>query len=167
MSAQITEKDAVLLGVSFGGMMGIEIARQIALKKLIIVSSIKSMDEMPRWMRAAGKLKLNKIIPVRSFKITERLDNNRLGATNEEEREMARAYRRSADSVYMEWAIDQILNWKNKWIPGNIVHIHGDSDRIFPIKQIKADYVLEGATHFMVYNRGKEVGEFILKEMQK
>jgi pimeloyl-ACP methyl ester carboxylesterase len=167
MAAPIKEKNAVVIGVSFGGMMAIEIARQIPLHKLILVSSIKSAEELPRWMKVAGKLKLNKVLPVRSFKITERLDNNRLGVTNEEERKMVMAYRRSADLVYLEWAVNQILNWKNDWIPENIAHIHGDKDKIFPIKKVKASYIIKNATHLMVYNRAKEVSEYILKELEK
>ena len=167
MAAHIREEDAVLLGVSFGGMMGIEIARQRPLKKLILVSSIKSVQELPRWMQLAGKLKLNKVLPVRSSSFTEKIDNRRLGVSNEEEKEMVKAYRRSADRVYLEWAVEQILNWKNSWWPANIVHIHGDKDRIFPVKKIKADYVINDATHMMIYNRAAEVGGCISKELEK
>lgn len=166
MAAQIEEDNAILLGVSFGGMMGIEIARQKPLKKLILVSSIKSIAEQPRWMKVAGKLKLNRVLPVRSFKFTEKFDNARLGVSNEEEAKMARHYRESADLVYVEWAVNQILNWKNKWVPENVIHIHGDSDKIFPPKKIKADYLLEGATHFMIYNRAQEISECIRKELE-
>jgi pimeloyl-ACP methyl ester carboxylesterase len=167
MAGQITEKSAVLLGVSFGGMMGIEIARQRPLQKLIIVSSIKSTEELPRWMRVAGKLKLDKLLPMRSFNFTEKIDNKRLGVSTKEERDMVNAYRKSADFVYLKWAVNQILNWKCDALPVEIAHIHGDSDKIFPIKKIKADYVLKGATHLMIYNRAKEVSECIIKEMGK
>src|SRR5258706_15718778 len=61
MMEYIKEDSAVLLGVSFGGMIGIEIAKQTKLHKLIIVSSIKSSSELPRWMKAAGTLKLDKL----------------------------------------------------------------------------------------------------------
>src|SRR5882757_2512216 len=88
MGEYIKEKSAVLLGVSFGGMMGIEIAKQIPLKQLIIVSSIKSVSELPRWMKTAGTLKLDKIVPVSLHKYTERIGNARLGVSNNAEKEM-------------------------------------------------------------------------------
>jgi pimeloyl-ACP methyl ester carboxylesterase len=165
MAARIEEDDAILLGVSFGGMIGIEIARQRSLKKLILVSSIKSVEEQPRWMKVAGKLKLNKVLPTKSLKLTERIDNRRLGVSNDEELQMARYYRKNADTVYVEWAVNEILNWKNDWVPANIVHIHGDSDKIFPAKKIKAHYMLKGATHFMIYNRAKEISDCIKGEL--
>jgi pimeloyl-ACP methyl ester carboxylesterase len=167
MAAPIKEKNPVLLGVSFGGMIGIEIARRINLQKLILVSSIKSTAELPRWMKVAGKLKINKMLPSRPFNFTEKIDNKRLGVSNDEEMQMVRNYRKSVDSVYVEWAINQILNWKNEWVPGNIVHIHGDSDKIFPVRKINSAHIIKGATHFMIYNRADEVSEFIRRELEK
>ena len=166
MAKAIKHDNAVVIGVSFGGMIGIEIAKQQPLRKLILVSSIKSTLELPRWMKVAGKLKLNKIVPLRSYTFTERIDNNRLGVSNEEEKRMARAYRKSADSEYVEWAIHQILNWRNDWQPGNLVHVHGDKDRIFPLKKISTARIVKDGTHFMIYNRAEEISKIIMKELQ-
>jgi len=155
----------ILLGVSFGGMIGIEIAKQIQLEKLIIVSSIKNVKELPAWMRYVGQFQLNKFLPTRSYKFTEKIDNDRIGVSNEEELKMVQAYRRSADPFYLEWAINEVLNWKNEWLPENLIHIHGERDKIFPIKKLKADYVIKDGTHLMIYNRGKEISELIRKEL--
>ena len=161
MREQIRESPAVLLGVSFGGMIGIEIAKQIQLEKLIIVSSIKNAKELPAWMRYVGQLQLNKFLPIRSYKFIEKIDNDRLGVSNEEEREMVQEYRKAADRIYMNWAVNEVLNWKNDWLPENIVHIHGDKDKIFPIKKISASHVIKDGTHLMVYNRAKEISRIL------
>ena len=55
MASQISEPEPIIIGLSFGGMIGIEIARQQAVKKLIIISGVKTSRELPRWMRVAGK----------------------------------------------------------------------------------------------------------------
>jgi pimeloyl-ACP methyl ester carboxylesterase len=166
MSEYIKEDSAVLLGVSFGGMMGIEIAKQMSLHKLIIVSSVKSASEMPRWMKTAGKLKLDKILPTRLHRYTEKIDNARLGVSTKEEKEMVRAYRKSADLVFVDWAITQILNWKNEWQPHNIIHIHGDRDKIFPVRKINPTCIIKDGTHMMIYNRAGDVGNVIEKELK-
>ncbi|MGE8429356.1 MAG: alpha/beta fold hydrolase [Sphingobacterium sp.] len=57
----------------------------------------------------------------------------------------------------MNWAIHQILQWKNKFVPDNLIHIHGDRDRIIPIKSIKPSFVIEGAGHFMTVTHAQEV----------
>lgn len=167
MAAQIKEPSPIILGVSFGGMMGIEIAKLMEVKRLIIISSIKSVNELPSWMRIVGKMNLNKLLPTRSFKYTEKVDNNRLGVTTIEEREMVRAYRRSADPVYLEWAINEVVNWKNNWQPENIVHIHGDMDKIFPVKKVSAHHIVKEGTHMMIYNRAAEIGDYIAGKIKE
>lgn len=165
MASFITEESPVLLGVSFGGMMGIEIAKQLPMKKLFIISSIKNSVELPGWMKMVGKMQLNKFLPTKSYKFTEKLDNDRLGVSNEEEKRMVRDYRRNADPIYVNWAINQVLNWKNGWHPDYLVHIHGDKDKMFPIKKINATHVISGGTHMMIYNRAAEIGSYIEKEL--
>jgi len=157
MREAINSPDPVLLGVSFGGMVGIEIAKQIQLEKLILVSSIKNLRELPSWMRLAGQMQLNRLLPIRSYKITRKIDNHRLGVSNKEEEMMVQAYRNAADPVYLTWAVNEVLNWKNDWQPQNIIHIHGDKDKIFPIKKVFADHVIKDGTHLMIYNRAIEI----------
>jgi pimeloyl-ACP methyl ester carboxylesterase len=165
MAELIKEDSPILLGVSFGGMIGIEIAKKMPLQKLILVSSVKTVIELPRWMKLAGNLQLNKLLPIRSNKLTEKIDNSRLGVSNEEEREMVKAYRKNANKVYLTWAVHQVINWKNDWQPDNIIHIHGDKDRIFPIKKIQPTHIIKEGTHMIIYNRAREVGACIEKEL--
>lgn len=167
MAASIKGEHPILLGVSFGGMMGIEIAKQIQLQKLIIISSIKSTGELPRWMKVAGKIGLNKVLPTKPSRFTEKINNARLGVSTEEEKIIVRAYRKKADPVYLEWAIHQVLNWKNEWQPDNIFHIHGDKDKIFPVKKLAPTHIIKDGTHMMVYNRAKEVGDCIEQVLRK
>jgi pimeloyl-ACP methyl ester carboxylesterase len=134
MGEKIQHPSPVLLGVSFGGMIGIEIAKQIPLAKLIIVSSIKTANELPGWMKLTGKFQLHKILPTRSYKITERYDNRRLGISNEEERKLVNAYREKMDPVYYNWAVHQVLNWKNNWYPADIYIYMGIMTKYFPLK---------------------------------
>jgi len=165
MAASITDEAPVLIGVSFGGMVGIEIAKQRALRRLIIISSIKSTAELPGWMKLVGKMQLNKLLPTKSMKITEKLDNDRLGVSTEEEKRLVRNYRKNANPAYVNWAINQVLNWKNEWQPDNLIHIHGDKDKMFPVKKINATHVIAGGTHLMVYNRAAEISGCIEKEL--
>ncbi|CAN5224116.1 hypothetical protein BH09BAC2_BH09BAC2_10620 [soil metagenome] len=159
LSGGITHKDPVLVGLSFGGMMCIEIAKQITTSGVIIISSIKTYKEMPRWMRLAGAFRLNRIFPMKPFKFLEPFGNYNLGVKNKEEKLMVNAYRRNVDRRYLEWAIDVILNWKNTRLPPKIFHIHGSSDRIFNMKKIKCDYRVENAGHMMVFDRSEDVNK--------
>jgi pimeloyl-ACP methyl ester carboxylesterase len=161
MCAAILEENPVLMGLSFGGMLCTEIAKLIPVSKIIIISSIKSSKELPFWMKAAATLKLNKIVPLKSTRLTQPIQNKMLGVQTDEEKTLVASLRREADLPYTNWAVNQALNWKNDWHHPKIYHIHGDKDNMFPIKNIKADYTIKNAGHFMIMNRAAEVSACI------
>ena len=164
MAGGIHDENAVLAGISFGGMVALEIAGFRNIKQVILISSIKRRSEMPLNMRLAGALRLNRIFPVKRIQQSDlayKIANRRLGAYTADEQEFANAYRKTAKLSYVNWSFDKILNWKPANDFSNIVHIHGDQDRIFPIKNIKPDYVIKGGTHMMVWNRADEISAII------
>jgi esterase/lipase len=158
MAEQISEERPIVLGLSFGGMLAIEMARAINLEKIIIISAPKTRNEIPAWMRWAGWLKMNKWLPVQSNRYTERADDRRMGIETKEEKAMVDAYRKTADLQHVNWGIDQILNWKNKWIPPQLYQIHGEKDEMFPLKNIQTPYVIPDGSHIMILNRPGEIG---------
>ena len=161
MRAEIDTENPILMGLSFGGMMCIEIAKQIPVKKIIIISSIKSSLELPTWMKTVAWLKLNKILPVGSSKLTEPIQNRILGISTEEEKSIVAISRKNANKKYVTWAVKQAINWKSDWEHPQIYHIHGDNDKMFPINKLKPNYTLKDAGHFMIMNRAEEVSECI------
>ena len=161
MRTDITEENPILMGLSFGGMICTEIAKQIPVSKIIIISSVKSSKELPRWMKTVAALKLNKIVPLKSTKLSQPIQNKMLGIQSEEEKTLVASLRRAVDLPYTNWAVNQAINWKNDWQHPNIYHIHGDNDHMFPIKKIKADYTIEKGGHFMIMNRAAEVSACI------
>ena len=161
MIEDIHHPNPVLLGLSFGGMMSIEMAKIISVEKIIMISSIKTFHEKPLYMRLAAKTHLNKMIPLRPYSFLERIENYNLGVHNEEEKKLVREYRQHINLQYNQWAIGEILNWKNEWSPKNLVHLHGGSDHIFPVKNIKADFIIPGGGHLMLMNKAEEVNEIL------
>jgi len=65
MAGFVTEKNAVLVGVSFGGVVAQEMNSFLKLKKLIIISSIKTKHELPTKFKIAKNLRFYKLIPTR------------------------------------------------------------------------------------------------------
>jgi alpha/beta superfamily hydrolase len=55
---QVKEENPVLIGVSFGGIIVQELAKFVAAKKVIIISSIKHQDELPIRFKFAKKTKI-------------------------------------------------------------------------------------------------------------
>ena len=63
MSELIKHSNIILIGVSFGGILVQEISKIINVKKLIIISSVKSNQEFPNRIKLAKKSKVYKLFP--------------------------------------------------------------------------------------------------------
>lgn len=170
MTASIDDEAPIILGISFGGMIALEIAKLRPVKQIILISSVKSRSELPAQLRTIGMLRLNKIFPVKKVQQSDRfykVANRRLGAVTQEEKDFANAYRRSADLNYVNWSFDKILNWQNTQCPEGTIHIHGDKDQIFPIKYISPTHIIKNGTHMMVWNRAGEISKIINNVLER
>jgi pimeloyl-ACP methyl ester carboxylesterase len=166
MCQEIRHPNPVLIGLSFGGMMSVEIAKLIPVEKIILVSSICCRQELPLYMKLTSFFRLNRLIPMKPYPILESLENYNLGVETKEEKKLLREYRTNLNLDYSNWAIDQVVNWKNKWLPPNYIHIHGTNDHIFPIKYIiNPDYKIQHAGHLLLMNNYQEVNEILKKEL--
>ena len=63
MIEDIKHNDIVLLGVSFGGVLVQEMSKLIKVRKLIVVSSVKSHHELPKRLKLLKHTKAYKILP--------------------------------------------------------------------------------------------------------
>ena len=68
---------------------------------------------------------------------------------------------RDTDPEFLKWSITAILNWKNKEVPNNLVHMHGTADRLLPHRLVKADYLVEGGNHVMPMDSHEEVSALL------
>jgi pimeloyl-ACP methyl ester carboxylesterase len=161
MMEQVNPDHPVFLGVSFGGMMAIEMAKFCQEPKVILLSSIKSHKELPRWMKFSGRLRLDSLIPRKPWQGFYPVENHFLGTETKEDIGLANDFRGTIDPDYLRWAIHQVLNWQNEWLPPVLHHIHGSKDRMFPLSRISATQIVPQGGHFMVMNRAKEVSHIL------
>lgn len=161
LSSKITVKQPILIGLSFGGMIAIEIAKTIPVKKIILLASTKGRHEFPLKYQLAGRLRINQLVPNSLFKWHNFLSDYFFGISSKEDSLLLKQILKDTDPVFMAWAIHQILQWKNKFIPDNLIHIHGDKDRIIPIKSLKPNFVIKGAGHFMTVTHAGEVEKLL------
>lgn len=164
ISQKIIEKDVVLIGLSFGGMMAVEVAKIIPVRKVILIASAKTKFELPLLYRIAGKLRLHKLIPSAVFKWSNLLSRWIFGIQTKEEKVLFKNILKDTDSRFLRWAINEIVSWKNLEFPANCIHIHGTKDRILPARNCKVDYLIQNGGHFMTVNKAKEI-EKIVKEI--
>lgn len=165
ISENITDENAILIGLSFGGMLSVEISKIKKFKRIFLLSSAKTMFEIPLYYRVLGKLNLLEIIPVSFLKSVNFLTNFVFGAKTNSEKILLKDIIRNTENSFMKWALYQIINWKNKDFEENIFHIQGNRDLILPHYFVKYDYLIEGGTHFMTLNQSKKIEQIILRNL--
>lgn len=165
MAESIKHENPILLGLSFGGIMCVEIARQLNAEKVILLSSIKHRKERPPYYsyNLLSKFILKKMPDRLLFGRRQVIVEYFLQTENEFELALLREYLGKKDYAYTRWALSTILQWKNEWMPQSVVHIHGTKDRPFPIRYLQPTHRIDGGGHFMVLNRAAQIN-LILKE---
>ena len=153
-----------LVGVSFGGMIAVEIAKILNPVSTIIISSTKLSNHLPVLYRFAGRLGILKFIPAKLLKSSNKLTQNYyFGTRSSIEKTLLSKIIKDTDPYFLKWAIGSILSWENKIKPERIFHIHGTNDKILYSKIAKPDFVIENGTHFMVYQNAEEISGIIDK----
>ena len=153
MCEKINHPEPVLVGVSFGGILVQEMARLIDVRKLIIVSSVKNKHELPRRLIFARYTKIHRLLPTGLVNNVELLAKYAFGETVTKRLELYEQYLSIRDKYYIDWSIDNLVNWpQDKSIEG-IVHIHGEKDAVFPIQHIGECIRIADGTHTMILHR--------------
>jgi pimeloyl-ACP methyl ester carboxylesterase len=156
---QIETENPILIGVSFGGMIAVEIGKQIKTEKIILISSAKTKEDIPLHYRVMGAVNFNKLMPKGGLQKMQGIIAWLFGVTNDEERELLKDIITSTDERFVQWAIDHIINWENETLLPNAVLIHGTSDRL--LSGSTPDYSIKDGGHFMIVNRCREVSAII------
>ena len=163
MAKLVKHDGAVLIGVSFGGVLVQEMAQFLNLRKLIIISSVKSNLELPLPMRIAKTTKAYKLMPTSLFQNIESLIKLSFGKVANQRIKLYQKFMSRREKVYLDWAIEQMVLWNRVEVDPNVIHIHGDADAVFPIKYIQNCIVVKGGTHIMILTKYKWFNENLPK----
>ena len=159
IAEKILHPNPVLIGVSFGGILVQEMARFIKVRKVIIISSVKSNLEFPRRFKLGKTTKAYKLIPMSLILNLENLAKFSFGDTINKRIKLYEKFLSVRDIRYLEWSVEQVVLWDRTVVDENVIHIHGDADDVFPIKYIKNCIVVKGGTHIMILNKYKWLNE--------
>jgi len=164
ISKMVTDEDPVLVGVSFGGVLVQEMAQFVKPSKVIIISSVKSHLQFPMRMRLTKYTKLYKIFPTHLASDFSRFERLPFGSKFRQRFKLYEKFLAMRDKIYLDWALEQIINWNRPVPDADVIHIHGDSDEVFPPKYITTDYIpVKGGTHIMILNKYKWLNENLPK----
>lgn len=167
VAAMIPDENPIIMGVSLGGMIAVEIGKIRAVRKLILISSAKTKTEMPPYDGLFGKLVKSKVIPPFLYKWPNPVLVKIFGAETDEDEALIAAILKDSDGRFMKWAMRAIALWENKDIVEPIAHIHGRNDKMIFPGNINADYWIEDGSHMMIFNRAEIVSRFVEKELEQ
>lgn len=161
---QIITPRPVLIGLSMGGMIAIEIGKLIDTEKIILISSAKTAAELPAYFGFFGKLRLHRYLPDFLLLRPNKLFYNLFGVYNKREKVILRDVLRDTDSKFARWAMDAILEWQNTETKGTVIHIHGTEDMIIPLRNIEhTDFIIPDAGHSMVFQEPEKISSILHK----
>lgn len=164
-SQQITHKDPVLIGVSFGGILVQEISKIIPTKKIVIISSIKSKHELSKRFRLIQKMRIYRLFPAKFIKNLEGYTQFFLDDYQQKKLAVYQKYMSFLDPDYLHWAIYTLLHWQQKRPLKKTIHIQGTNDRVFPIKTIKNCIPIKNGTHAMILTKPSSISKEIEKAL--
>jgi pimeloyl-ACP methyl ester carboxylesterase len=151
----------ILVGLSFGGMVAIEISKIVKPFKLILFSTVRKRTELPLLYRLAGKLRIYSVLPYKLFSLGLPLLYWFFGPLDKEGKVLISKFLRQTDSGMLTWAFKQISRWKNMEVPAENIHIHGGRDRVFPVRLCKPEHTIQDAGHLCVFTHAAKVNAIL------
>ena len=162
-----TGKDSVLIGHSFGGIIAQEIAQTSKIRKIILISSIKSRKENTLSLKMIAPLKLyntfNKKLIVQTFPYWKKW----YGYKTKEQQELFLDMVNQNSDTYLQWALASISRWQGVEKSNTpIIHLHGDKDMTFPIRAINnITEIVKGGDHYMIFRKPKTISKLVHKHL--
>lgn len=151
--------DGYLGGVSFGGIVALEIARLVRPRGCILISSVQSPRQLPPWLRigrALGGRNSSRLL--RLFGGTAALVPDRIctGST------IRLAKLSGTSGAWHRWATSAVLDWQPEGeFAFPILHIHGDADRTFPLRYVRPAIVVRRGRHSLPLSHPVETANAI------
>lgn len=146
-----------LLGVSFGGLVAVEISKFMNPILTILISSASTKDELPAAFRLLGKIGVVKVLPSWLFRPPRYLAYPLFGTRHE----LLGLILKDTDVHFAKWAVNELLVWKQEERLDRVFKVHGTKDYLIPALLVEGDISVSGGGHFMIVDRADEVSAAI------
>lgn len=164
LAAPIPANEACwVVGVSFGGVVALEIGCLRPRARVVLVSSLPSPTERTGWVRLGAWLHADRWLPIGLLRRLPRAGEWFFGVSGGRGNTLFRELLSLLTPAYTRWALRSLFRW-----PGcttrPVAHLIGDRDHVFPTAFRTATHVLPGATHFAVVTHATAISA-ILNEL--
>jgi pimeloyl-ACP methyl ester carboxylesterase len=156
--------EAILAGVSFGGMVALEMARARPPAGVLLISSCRSHRAvLPRFRRQQA---LGRLVPAPIARallagpITSSVA--RADRLSPRHTTLLRSMARDADLPFLRWGAHAAAEWKGAPPPGvTVSQIHGRHDAVVPDPHEDAETVIEDAAHLITLTHPERLGRWL------
>ncbi len=138
-------------------MLAVEMARHDAQLKAVIISSAKTRDELPGWIKLTRFFPAYRWLPNELMRSIVQHCNWLFGAEKKATIRTFHAIMKQSFIPFDTWAVHAINHWQNKEVPPNVFHIHGTGDRLLPYARVRCNAAIPGGRHLMVMDHGNEL----------
>ena len=157
-----TTEEYFILGVSLGGMLAIEMNTFLKPEKTILISSAKTIHELPGGYRFQRKFPIYKLIGPKLAKWGSQIAQPIFEHDRKEEKETFKSMLKAKDPLFLDRAIAMTMSWDRLSAPfENVYHIHGEKDHTIPIRNVNADYIVDKGSHLITLTRAADVSDIL------
>jgi pimeloyl-ACP methyl ester carboxylesterase len=155
-----TTRKFILLGVSLGGMICIELSEFLNPEKTIIISSAKNRKELPLRYKFQRTVPLYKIFGGRTLLAGAKFLQPIVEPDRNKNKETFKQMISSKDPTYMKRTISLIINWRRISNSKRIYQIHGNNDHTIPLRNItNPDFIIRNGSHMITLTRPAEINK--------
>jgi pimeloyl-ACP methyl ester carboxylesterase len=164
--AQIPTTNPIIMGISFGGIMAIEISKQIKVQQLILLATCKTTAELPKHFKLFRKFPLYQWLPHSILTTANPFKYGLFGVKGEQDKKLFYSILADMEPKFLKWAIHAILNWKNDVLPKDFIHIHGKDDKTLLYKNLNQVIPLANCGHLLLLSHPKVTADLILDYLE-
>jgi esterase/lipase len=158
-----TKSDFAIMGVSFGGLVAVEISKVLKPRLTILISSAETRNELRIIYRIVGKTGFLNKLPKKMFDLPRILARFVFGTQN---KKLLNSILDDTELTFAKWAINELVSWDNLDKIENVVRIHGTKDKLIPWSGLEKVELIENGEHFMIVDRAEEISELINKKIK-
>jgi pimeloyl-ACP methyl ester carboxylesterase len=151
----------ILVGLSFGGIVAIQMSKFLSPVQTVIISSFCFRSEIPKFYVFLAKTKIYRLLPSRFLLRPNKFIFRLFGANEPMKKKMLVNILEDTDPVFFRWAVKQLFTVNNEWKPESFLHIHGTADKILPLHPSMNAIEVQDGEHLMVYSKAEEVSEIL------
>lgn len=169
----VEEKPSFVTGISFGGIVALEIARQLDIKGVVIISGCFSKESITTQFKAqAALLKFSPDVLLR-YTVKEVMFPRLSKEENLSAEHIKLLEEMAADfePYFFRWATERSANWEpigeKSDYPCPILQIHGANDNIIPAVERDTDIMIKDGKHLIQFTHAHEINQHIQNFIEK